>query len=413
MKLLELEEIHLDEGNCYKVDLSSLGYLGEGMGSRTRSMLMLFENGIQLGPASASHDAVRGTGNGAYSHWGNELYFSSSDNSSPITNRRTYVVVAPSSAADERSFVQRAVESQMQSAEFFRTCLTNYIASQGAELHQVYTFRMLLMLLQRAEVSIDNLNCLELGASPSNGLAICLGLAGAKHVYLNNIVEIDVDIAADYARNVALLSGLVAPHARDLTEVVRFSEDGQTCRLNPLLFTQLGGIDAINLDKFVSGVDLMFSFSVLEHMRQLPEISGVLRRIAAPGCIALHSVDARDHTDFSHPLKYLYCDDDTFAAKYSEDHNRWRHKDYVRILTEAGWQVTRNLFAGSLPVLPNGGTDMYQVGCLGAERMLVDDSASLPVLVTPIDIANMAPQFRNFTPEELSILVFVMFCKAE
>lgn len=61
------------------------------------SRLVLLEDGVPLGPAHAVHDAVRGTGRGAYSHWLGGLVFSSSDNSDPNRNGRRYSVeqVAP------------------------------------------------------------------------------------------------------------------------------------------------------------------------------------------------------------------------------------------------------------------------------------------------------------------------------
>jgi len=61
----------------------------------TQSVLRIFENGTELSPAHASHAIISSTGRGAFSHWMNsdgtlELYFSSSDNTNPKTNGRTY-----------------------------------------------------------------------------------------------------------------------------------------------------------------------------------------------------------------------------------------------------------------------------------------------------------------------------------
>jgi hypothetical protein len=50
------------------------------------------EDEVELGPARSTHDTVRRVGNGAYSHWGDWLYFSSSDNSDPTANGRIYSV---------------------------------------------------------------------------------------------------------------------------------------------------------------------------------------------------------------------------------------------------------------------------------------------------------------------------------
>jgi hypothetical protein len=63
---------------------------GSDVGAPSSARLALFENGIPLGPEDASHELIRNSGQGAYSHWGKTLYFSSSDNSDPRTNGRDY-----------------------------------------------------------------------------------------------------------------------------------------------------------------------------------------------------------------------------------------------------------------------------------------------------------------------------------
>lgn len=59
--------------------------------------LRVFEDGKELGPGDAMHADIRATGKGAYSHWdakanGFAVYFSTSDNSDPNTNGRTYTL---------------------------------------------------------------------------------------------------------------------------------------------------------------------------------------------------------------------------------------------------------------------------------------------------------------------------------
>jgi len=56
------------------------------------SSLRVYEDGKAMGPAHASHAEIRESGAGRYSHWGDQLYFSASDNSDPRTNGRQYTV---------------------------------------------------------------------------------------------------------------------------------------------------------------------------------------------------------------------------------------------------------------------------------------------------------------------------------
>jgi hypothetical protein len=65
-------------------------------GPRPSSSLRVFEDGTALGPAHSLHDEIRSAGAGRYSHWNNDLFFSSSDGSDPRANGRRYVAEAQS-----------------------------------------------------------------------------------------------------------------------------------------------------------------------------------------------------------------------------------------------------------------------------------------------------------------------------
>jgi hypothetical protein len=91
---LEPTSIRPDTGHASLVS-RNFGFHGDKPEAPERSPLRLFEDGIELGPAHAPHDDIRTTGGGAFSHWGNTLYFSASDNSDPATNGRTYTFAGP------------------------------------------------------------------------------------------------------------------------------------------------------------------------------------------------------------------------------------------------------------------------------------------------------------------------------
>ena len=62
----------------------------------TRSTIMIYEDGKPLGPAHSSHADVGNIGLGRFSHWhytSTMFLFSSSDNTNPRTNGRTYWAV--------------------------------------------------------------------------------------------------------------------------------------------------------------------------------------------------------------------------------------------------------------------------------------------------------------------------------
>ena len=79
-------------GNCYIALLSDRIEIGDVSEKPTRSMLALYEDGKALGPPHSIHADIRQIGKGAFSHWYTQLYFSTSDNSDPNTNGRTYSI---------------------------------------------------------------------------------------------------------------------------------------------------------------------------------------------------------------------------------------------------------------------------------------------------------------------------------
>jgi hypothetical protein len=54
------------------------------------SRIQVYENGVPLAQPHADHTTIRQRGHGAFSHWAGAIYFSTSDNSDPRSNGRTY-----------------------------------------------------------------------------------------------------------------------------------------------------------------------------------------------------------------------------------------------------------------------------------------------------------------------------------
>jgi FkbM family methyltransferase len=79
-------------GRCWMWALPDSVLTGDSPASTGCETLVL-EDGRLLGPGQALHDEIRRDGGGRYSHWRTDLYLSTSDNSDPNTNGRTYTVV--------------------------------------------------------------------------------------------------------------------------------------------------------------------------------------------------------------------------------------------------------------------------------------------------------------------------------
>ena len=88
-----------EQGHCWFLRLPQEFPHGDA-GDELNSTAVVLEDGRLLGPGHAAHDDVRFKGAGLFSHWGRELYLSTSDNSDPNTNGRVYTIVALAPAVD-------------------------------------------------------------------------------------------------------------------------------------------------------------------------------------------------------------------------------------------------------------------------------------------------------------------------
>ena len=85
-------------GYSWAVKTADLFEEGDTVEHPRRSHLLLFENGVPLGPAHSDHASIRELGGGRFSHWGEWLYFSSSENLPPNRNACSYTLRGPAAA---------------------------------------------------------------------------------------------------------------------------------------------------------------------------------------------------------------------------------------------------------------------------------------------------------------------------
>lgn len=416
MILKTITTIRRERGNCYISDLVSLGidHQGNSLGEERPSSLVLFEDASSLGPSGSTHQDIREHGRGRFSHWGSTLYFSTSDNTDPLTNGRTYRVISPKTDHEHIKQANSTAHSMASTSVFFKEVLSTALSTQGSELHSVFTFRLLKMFLEKNARVIENLECLEVGASPTNGLAICLGLAGAKSVTLNNKIKITREINLHFAQNVMLLLSLVQPIKRKLDEVV-ILDCNERHILNPEIFTFADELDAAHLStripEKIEKMDLIFSVSVLEHIRHLDVVLTELYNFGGRGCISIHGIDARDHTDFNSPIRYLYLSEDDFNNTYDESNNRWRLPDYVEKMDGSKWATGRKTeveYVKELSNLSGGKTDMYTLAMCGPENIFTKDLTDIKQILSEAEVKNLDLAFHSYSAKSISALVFWM-----
>jgi 16S rRNA G966 N2-methylase RsmD len=81
---------HHNGGNAYAIAVPQLEAEADSAEAPRRSRLMLYEDGRMLGLAHSLHAHIGRFGKGRFSHYGANLYLSTSDNTDPNTNGRIY-----------------------------------------------------------------------------------------------------------------------------------------------------------------------------------------------------------------------------------------------------------------------------------------------------------------------------------
>jgi 2-polyprenyl-3-methyl-5-hydroxy-6-metoxy-1,4-benzoquinol methylase len=79
-------------GNCWSISLPELASVCDSRKFPRRSPLVIFENEFRLTIGHAIHEHIIEIGKGRYSHWDNDIMFSTIDNSNPNINGRNYSI---------------------------------------------------------------------------------------------------------------------------------------------------------------------------------------------------------------------------------------------------------------------------------------------------------------------------------
>lgn len=124
LKNLERSSIVVDSGFCFVFELletydscSGFEMLDDGWG-------VLFEDAVEIGPGHTQHATIRVEGKGAYSFYGNKIWFSASDNTDPRSNGKTYSVLLTKNSPE---FYSRSRSAYIQSlSKYERYNLAKY-----------------------------------------------------------------------------------------------------------------------------------------------------------------------------------------------------------------------------------------------------------------------------------------------
>lgn len=350
----------------------------------TAGAAAVFEDGHPLSPIDTNL-GYRRSGLGVFELRGDRVAFSATDGSNPQTNNRAYSLFVPSNeyaeivaasiarrlAADDA----RIAEVMLTSCTINNTLLGNFFVQLNSALDLVRAHG----LDQWRDAAV--IGCGETPWAPVRMLA-----EGARRVVANDLLPVSHDWdAAELGSMIEAIRRVAPDQANQLDLRRREAAAGRAT---------FEGLEAVGGTRFEEvplepqSLDFVFSTSVLEHVDQPEAVYEAVARATRPGGFVFHSVDLRDHRDFSAPLRFLELTDDEYAPFATE--NRLRASDHVALLERSGFRIV-HLNAQGLPV---GDRD----------SAWYDSLAAVERAVTAAQRQSYAPRFHPYDLRDLSVI---------
>ena len=188
--------------------------------------------------------------------------------------------------------------------------------------------------------SIKDARILELGSSPAPTLAIACLLLGAKRFTANNVVTVARSLhSSQCSLAFILLGGRQETSFSTLDQICAGIDNDGNRTLDPRLFRVFAPVAGEDLPDDAGKADLVLSFSVLEHVKNPRELIKRAFQLTAPGGLHIHSIDLRDHSDFSHPLDFLKLSEAEYWTRPYSGENRLRSCDFLDIFMDIGFRI--------------------------------------------------------------------------
>jgi SAM-dependent methyltransferase len=225
---------------------------------------------------------------------------------------------------------------------------------------------------RRGGLSVDGRHLVEVGPGHTLGVGVCLLLAGAARLDAIDTVRYarsapDAESVRDLWRR-SVEAGLMDATATD-------PDASPADAIERLEYQVIGGGEPWPLP---SGErDIVYSFSVLEHVRDLRRVVGESHRVLRPGGLSIHEIDLRDH--------YNLGPEEDWLAFLRFDDRQWDRMTSAR----SAWCNRMRA-----PELRSAFAELFE---------LVEFDEQTATLPAGFDHEAIAPRFRRFDADELSI----------
>jgi SAM-dependent methyltransferase len=351
---------------------------------------VLQEDGLDLGPAESLHQSVRDVGKGAYSVWGNAVWFSSAANEDCERNGRQYaiwLIETSDKSSLYKAILDRAAEDD---ATFLRIAARNANRNNSV-ITNFFGYRHSIGgWIEKTGMAVP-LAMLEIGCGhiPWTGLRFLL--EGTQRYVANDILTVRKSFPAEELADLRSVCAWVQPRLLDRWSKVVGCGQSEIFPVG-LEIRDGAGFDTQSLDQ---DFDFTTSTSVLEHVMDPEAVYRKLAEVTRPGGWVFHSIDLRDHRFFdTDPLAFLRETEAQYGAVKTE--NRLRASDHRALFGQFGFEIV----AERDYVMVEGGSAVW-----------TEKPFELRPWVTSAARDQMDAQYRNLDLLDLSTIAIQVLCR--
>lgn len=314
---------------------------------------------------------------------------------------RSHCLSASRFLLSQREKITQLPCSNLKTGISLQDVLRKNVSSAGAEIHALLVFRSVMHAAKKLNRDTGG-RVLELGGYAHPGLALIFLLTGSQKYYLNNITRIENRLPLRYAQNIYALLELSLSNKCELSDVVERIEGSGYVRIREDLIEIISCKDAAQIRYPENTFDLIFSMSVLEHIRDPGMTIRNSYHLLKQKGWCFHSIDMRDHLNFDAPLTFLRYSDEEFRERNPYD-NRLRCGEYREVFETAGFHVVYEDFSTPFSTLANGETDCFHILSHPYEKLFLSEPDEHDIWVSEDIRRSLHPKFRSRSLEELSV----------
>lgn len=357
---------------------------------RDGTVFLVQEDDRELGPGDSPHQQIRDHGGGRFSVWKDAIYFSASDGSNCETNGRTYSVCALD-LSEGSSLLETTIEHLGQdSAQLLRAVACNAASNNTVFANFFRYYHNISYWLNRAGLSAPKA-MLEIGCGNTPFAALRFLLEGVERYVANEIMPIKAAFPSQLISDLRICCEQIDPDLAARWDRVFVSGKDGTISVRGLETHPETPFEEIDVD---GPFEFITSTSVMEHVMKADAVFAKMASLTASGGFVYHSIDLRDHRDFSRPLDFLRMTDREYSQRATE--NRLRASDFSALFDKHGFELVE----GRWYMLTEG----------GELKWTQEPFRTLPG-VTVEDRKTFAGRFADMDLHDLSTVAIQWLCR--